>query len=135
MSSKYFKSDDENFTIILCLPLLFCYGCLYLSGICFLQTAPKTLPLKAQHLCHFLRKIPIILSSLQAIVKTYVHICYYIFMCSLFLSLQLSSFVFSIFGKKMLPLTTETPFHPSFVSFAFSVVTGIKFNYCVCVSE
>ena len=50
-----------------------------------LQTAPQTLPLKAQHLYHFLRKISIILSNLQAIVKTYVCICYYIFMCSLVL--------------------------------------------------
>ena len=40
MSSKYFESDDESFTIIMCLPLQFCYGCLYSSGICFLTNCP-----------------------------------------------------------------------------------------------
>ena len=50
---------------------------------------------------------------------------------SLFLSLKLSSFFFHL----SMPLTTETPFHPSFVSFAFSTVTVIKLNYYVCVCE
>ena len=70
-----------------------------------LQTVTKTLPLKAQHLYHFLRKISIILSNLQAIVKTYVCICYYIFMCSFFLIFySFFKYKFSYFNWRLITL-------------------------------
>lgn len=94
-----------------------------------LQTAPKTLPLKAQRLYHFLRRISIILSNLQAIVKTRMYLLVYIYVLILFKFTIIVLFFFHL----SMPLTTETLFHPSFVSLAFSTVTVIRLNYYVCV--